>query len=221
MTGGIDSSVGAEMIIKKWGCVIYPFYLKRGATAEKWELEAVKKVVKYLKIKYPKNIKGLFVAEGLVPLREIKKDLSKKRIVNRGHPLRNPIIYDFAVQYGAALNDKGVKLSTILVGSVFSDYFPGSREVDLLVDTLHACINLEEWKWQIISPFLQSGLLAKKDFIKKIDLIRWGAKNNFPFYITRTCTGKNEIACGQCEECKERLETFENLGLKDFVRYKL
>jgi len=221
MTGGIDSSVGAEMVIKKWGCVIYPFYLKRGATAEKWEMEAVTKIVKYLKNKYPKNIKDVFMAESPVPPQEIKKNLSIKRIVSKGHPLRNPIIYNIAVQYGTALNDKGITLSTVLLGSVYSDYFPGSRPIDLLIDTLHVCVNLEEWGWQIMSPFFQSGLLAKKKFIKKIDLIRWGIRNNFPLYLTRTCTRKDELSCGQCEECKERLETFKTLGVNDLIRYKL
>ena len=221
MTGGIDSSVGAQLIIEKWDSIIYPFYLKRGATAERYELKSVKRVVSYLKKKYPNNIKNLFIASAPVPLSEIKPNLSKKRVIKRGHPLRNSIIQSYAVQYGVSLNDQVVKLDTVLVGSVASDYFPGSRDVDLLLNTLHVCTNMEEWNWQILSPFLQKGLLKGKQKIIKIDLIKWGYKNNFPFELTRTCTSENAIPCGKCSECKERLETFEKAGIEDPVKYKL
>lgn len=221
MTGGIDSSIGAQLLVENWNSTIYPFYLKRGATAEKQELLAANKVVNYLKQKYPNKVKDLMVASAPIPPKEIKPNLSRDRIVHRGHPLRNSILQSYAVEYGTSLNDQGVKLNTILVGSVASDYFPGSRDVDLLMNTLYTCLNLEEWNWQILSPFFQSGLLNNKYRIKKIDLIKWGGKNNFPFNLTRTCTSDSDIACGKCSECQERIETFKKAKVKDLIKYKV
>lgn len=221
MTGGIDSSVGAQIIIEKWNSIIYPFYLKRGATAEKHELLAAQKVIRYLRKKYPNNINELMVASAPIPLKEIKPNLSRERIVHRGHPLRNSILQSYAVQYGVSLNDQGVKLHSILVGSVASDYFPGSRDIDLLTNTFYTCINLEEWDWQILSPFFQPGLLGNKKKIKKIDLIKWGAKYKFPFNLTRTCTSDSALSCGQCSECRERIETFKEASVKDLIKYKM
>lgn len=220
MSGGIDSSVGAQLLIEEWNSTIYPFYLKRGATAEKYEILATQKVVRYLKQKYPNNVMNLLIASAAIPLKEIKSNLSRDRIIHRGHPLRNPIIQSYAVQYGASLNDQGIKLNTVLVGSVASDYFPGSRDIDLLINTLYTCINMEEWDWQILSPFFQSGLLDNKKGIRKIDLIKWGAKHNFPFNLTRTCTSSSAIPCGQCPECRERIETFKKAKIKDLIKYK-
>lgn len=221
MTGGIDSSVGAQLIIESWNSTIYPFYLKRGATAEKYELSNVTNVIKYLKQKYPTKIKGLMIASAPVPLVEIKPNFSRKRVVKIGHPLRNSIIQSYAVQYGVSLNDQDIDLNTILVGSVASDHFPGSRDIDLILNTLYVCMNLEEWKWQILSPFFQPGILKHKDKVNKIDLIKWGHKNGFPFELTRTCTFGDLLPCGKCSECKERIETFEKAKIKDPIKYNL
>jgi 7-cyano-7-deazaguanine synthase in queuosine biosynthesis len=208
LTGGVDSSVAAQLIIEKWDVTIYPLYLARGASAENFEIDAARRVVAYLQDKYPDKIKDLKVLEASIPPKELKGDLSRERILERGHPLRNTIIQSYAIQYGAFLNDQGVQLRTVLVGSVASDHFPGSRDIDLIVNTLHACMNLEEWKWQIMSPFFQEGLLELKPKITKIDLIDWGLKNNFPFNLTRTCISATKEPCGICDSCIERKETF-------------
>ena len=63
------------------------------------------------------------------------------------------------------------------------------------------------------------GKYKKKN--KKIDLIRWGARHNFPFNLTRTCTSDSAISCGQCSECQERIETFKLAKVKDLINYKI
>lgn len=222
MSGGIDSSVGAELIIKNWGVKLFPLYIMRGASASIYEYEAVKNVVSYLSLKYPKNVSApLFTINLNIPPIEIKSNLSLERIVKKGHPLRNSILQSVAVQYAVSLNDMGKNINTVFVGSVSSDYFSGSRLVDLRVNTLYICCNLDEWGWQIASPMLEKGLIVGKDQLTKKDLVKWGYENSFPFGMTRTCTTKNQCPCGGCEECKERIKTFKELDVVDPISYVL
>jgi 7-cyano-7-deazaguanine synthase in queuosine biosynthesis len=218
MTGGLDSSIGAELCIKKWNTIIYPLYIKRGATAEEYEIKALINIYNYLKRNYPENIKKPFFIEAAIPALEIKEFLDKKRILTKGHPLRNTIMQMYGIQYGVMLNDRGLHVRSLLVGSVGSDFFPGSRKIDLLLNTLTVSQNLGEWKWQIISPF-HMGLINNKRITLKKDLINWGLENNFPFELTRTCTRKNVIPCGECNECKERIKTFNQEGYQDPIKY--
>lgn len=218
MTGGLDSSVGAELCIKEWNVTVYPLYIKRGATAQQWEIESLEKVYEYLRSKYPTNIKKPFYIDSKIPASEIKGGLDQNRVFTKGHPLRNTIMQMFAIQYGVMLNDQKVEVNSVLTGSVGSDFFPGSRQIDLQLNTLTVCQNLEEWKWQIISPF-HMNLLNNTEPLKKIDLIRWGIENKFPFELTRTCTRGGQISCGECNECKERIETFKKSGFKDKIAY--
>ena len=219
MTGGIDSSIGAELCLLKWGVTLFPIYILRGATAQKQELAAVQSVLTYLKSKYGSRVRDLFTINSTVPPREVKGQLSRERVIKHGHPLRNSIMQSLAVQYGAMLNDKGTPVRTVLVASVASDFFPGSREVDLVINTLYTCSNMGEWDWQINSPMLTGNLLGKEKRLRKIDLIKWGIQNRFPFNITRTCTKHSDNVCGICEECKERRDTFAQAGITDPIAY--
>jgi 7-cyano-7-deazaguanine synthase in queuosine biosynthesis len=220
MTGGLDSSIGAELCIKKWDTTIYPLYIKRGATAQKHEIKALKGIYNYLKFHYPENIKKPLFINAAIPASEIKSFLKKERIFSKGHPLRNTIMQMYGIQYGVMLNDKGLPVRSLIVGSVGSDFYPGSRASDLLLNTLTVSQNLGEWKWQIISPF-HMGLIKNKKIALKEDLINWGLQNNFPFELTRTCTRKNTTPCGECNECKERIKTFKKEDHEDPITYAI
>lgn len=218
MTGGLDSSIGAELCIRQWDATVYPLYIRRGATAQEWEIKSLEKVYEYLDKKYQSRIQKPFYIDSKIPASELKSGLSQERVFTKGHPLRNTIIQMYAVQYGVMLNDQNIEVNSILAGSVGSDFFPGSRQIDLHLNTLTVCQNLEEWHWQIISPF-HLNLLDNDEPLRKIDLIEWGSKNQFPFELTRTCTRGEEISCGKCNECKERIETFHRSGFTDKIQY--
>jgi 7-cyano-7-deazaguanine synthase len=38
--------------------------------------------------------------------------------------------------------------------------------------------------------------------------------------LTRTCYKDQELSCGRCGSCQERLEAFKNIGVKDPIRYQ-
>lgn len=41
-----------------------------------------------------------------------------------------------------------------------------------------------------------------------------------PYNLTRTCYKDQELSCGKCGSCTERLESFENIGRKDPIKYE-
>ncbi len=220
MTGGIDSTLLAYLCLCEWKINVFPLYIKRGATAQEYELEAFKKTVSFLENKFGNQVNPPQIIEATIPPKEIKAMLSKERVTTRGHPLRNNVMQNIAVQYGTALTDKSVYTRYVFYASVASDTFPGSRIIDSRINTLYTRINTEEWDWIVTSPAFEGKLLRGKNFIEKIDLIKLGTTLKFPFEITRTCTSANEISCGKCGECTERQDTFAKLGMKDPLMYK-
>jgi len=62
----------------------------------------------------------------------------------------------------------------------------------------------------LLTPFLHKN---------KTDIVKQGIELSVPFELTRTCYKNQEIACGKCGSCVERLEAFEKNGIKDPIRY--
>lgn len=42
-----------------------------------------------------------------------------------------------------------------------------------------------------------------------------------PYHLTRTCYKDQEVSCGKCGSCNERLEAFENIGIEDPIEYEI
>ena len=219
-SGGLDSTVMLDMIIKEWDVKIHPLYIKRGAKAEKHEEKAVDYFYDYFKKKYPKNVGELAKVYYEVPPREFKKDFPKELAMTQGHPLRNSTLQNIAVMYAVSLNGKyGINAKTVLSGSVGEDgKEPESGLLSLRAQTLNTCIQLADWEWQITSPLTD---IAIRDYpVYKKDLIQYAAKHNIPLEKTRTCFSKDNYADGTCFACKKRLKAFKEAGVKDPAHYK-
>jgi len=57
----------------------------------------------------------------------------------------------------------------------------------------------------------------------KTTILQYGyesSKEPFPYQLTRTCYKDQELACGKCGACQERLEAFRNIGQIDPVQYE-
>ena len=54
----------------------------------------------------------------------------------------------------------------------------------------------------------------------KTTIIRRGLNLGVPYYLTRTCYQDQDIACGRCGSCQERLEAFKNNGIADPIQYE-
>ena len=220
VSGGLDSSIAMDIVIREWGSIVHPLFFKRGARAEKFEEKAFDFFVDFYKKRYPDNLADPIKIKCDIPLKEIKMYIPKERILTIGHPLRNSTMQNRAVEYAVALNNKlDLNIKTILTGSVGEDGTePELGLLSLRAQTLNTCIQMGDWEWQITSPLIEPTLENRP--LYKIDLIKYAYANQIPLDKTRTCFSEDEIADGTCFACIKRLKAFEYLGLKDPIPYR-
>ena len=63
----------------------------------------------------------------------------------------------------------------------------------------------------ILAPFVHTD---------KTGIIEWGLANKVPYSLTRTCYKDQELSCGKCGSCTERLEAFQANHIKDPIWYE-
>ena len=117
LSGGLDSTIMTGVILAEYDCVVHPLYIKRGAKAEKHELESAKYFVNFYQEQYGDKISDLFVLEAQVPPKQFKQEFSREMIDTVGYPLRNSTLQNYAVMYAATLG-----VHNVFVGSVGEDY---------------------------------------------------------------------------------------------------
>lgn len=66
-------------------------------------------------------------------------------------------------------------------------------------------------KVQIVTPFTN---------YTKLGILRVGYNLFVPYELTRTCYKNQELSCGKCGSCQERLEAFALFGKTDPIQYE-
>lgn len=217
-SGGLDSTITTDMIIKDWNVTVYPLFVRRNARATRYEEESARYFVDFYTDRFPGNMKPLEVVETEVPPLQFKKYPEMDRLQRLGHPHRNVVLQALAVQYGQKLRATDEpNLSTVLTSTVGDDSFPHSSLLALRTMTLLTCEDTGDWSWQVISPLVDTQFEGRP--IYKKDLIKYALKNGIPLDKTRTCIEGGEPD-GTCAECTCRLRAFEQAGVVDPIRYK-
>ena len=67
-------------------------------------------------------------------------------------------------------------------------------------------------KVNIVTPFIETD---------KIGILEYGFKARVPYDLTRTCYKDQELSCGKCGSCNERIEAFATQGKMDPVPYEI
>ena len=217
-SGGLDSTITIDMIVKDWNVTVYPLFVRRNARATRYEEEAVRYFVDFYNKRFPGKIKPLEVIETEVPPLQFKKYPEADRLQRLGHPHRNVVLQALAVQYGHKLRATGEpNLSTVLTSTVGDDSFPHSSLLALRTMTLLTCEDTGDWNWQVTSPLVDTQFEGRP--IYKKDLITYALENGIPLDKTRTCIEGGEPD-GTCAECVCRLRAFEQAGTVDPIKYK-
>lgn len=81
-----------------------------------------------------------------------------------------------------------------------------------------------EFFWNLYSTILASTdgrvrIMAPLIDMNKISVLQSGLALQAPLHLTRTCYTDQEIACGKCGSCQERLEAFAHFSLPDPIKY--
>ena len=204
VSGGVDSSILAEMCIKLLNTKLYPIYIKRGAHAEISEISSANKIIKYLDDMYPHKTEPLKIIECNIVPKELASLLDPSVVKAKGLPMRNLMLISLAMQYAMSLREE---VRTIVLGAEGLRQgdagYPDMRLSSLLANTVALCENIDDWSWQVMSPLLIPGLLAGEDYVTKEGLACWARDNNFPIRETYSCTTGNS-ACRVCKSCKSR-----------------
>ena len=106
-----------------------------------------------------------------------------------------------------------VGATEIALGVHAGDHFiyPDCRPA--FIEIAKKCIELSSDNLvTIITPFLH---YTKGDIVR----LGNGLDMKVPFHLTRTCYTSNEIACGKCGSCVERLEAFSENNIEDPIPY--
>jgi 7-cyano-7-deazaguanine synthase in queuosine biosynthesis len=198
-----------DIVIREWNCKIIPLYFRRDSRNQKWEEKAVDFFYKFYKDKYPENIVELLKIESQIPSRINKEHMDADRRLVMGLPMRNSTMMNMAITQAVYLSSKyNEAIRTVLVGSIGDDLKnPESGLLSNRSQTLHTCICLGEWHWQIISPLTDTELKGRPFF--KAGLIQYAKSHNIPIEQTRSCFGKIEEPCGECLACQTRQKAFE------------
>ena len=61
---------------------------------------------------------------------------------------------------------------------------------------------------------------APFQYMNKTEILKLGLEINTPYHLTRTCYKDQELSCGKCGSCRERLESFANLKIQDLIKYE-
>ena len=122
-------------------------------------------------------------------------------------PNRNMVFLSIAVAYAET---RGV--DEVYYGAQRHDrpgYWDASSD---FVEQMNAVLKLNRKKpIQIRAPFASNS---------KADIVRLGFELGVDFGKTWSCFRGQEIACGRCAACVERLQAFEEMGLQDSLSYQ-
>lgn len=122
-------------------------------------------------------------------------------------PCRNLI---FASILAGIADSKG--MSTVSLGVHLEDHYiyPDCRP--FFIDHLEGVISqATEARVGLRVPLLQ---------LRKDQIVSLGIDLGVPFGITRTCYKNQQIACGKCGACVERIMAFEKCNKTDIIEYE-
>ena len=146
---------------------------------------------------------NLLKSGGDIPEGHYEEESMSKTVV----PGRNTIFASILMGYAESIDAKYVSLG---VHQGDHAIYPDCRKE--YIKALDALVYLaSDGKVEVIAPFMD---------IDKIGICEVGLQLNVPYEITRTCYKDQEVSCGKCGSCTERLEAFEKNNATDPVPYE-
>ena len=211
-SGGMDSTILIDVIIREWNCKVILIYYKRNSKNQKWEEQSVDFFFNFYRERFPQNLVELIKLEIEIPSRANKKYLDRTRQKIMMLPLRNTIMWGYAFTQAVYLSGKyGTTIRTVIVGSVKEDISsPESGILSILSQNVHTCISMGLWYYQLLAPFIDGSL---EKFYNKVDLLQYAKKCNIPMERTRSCFGANEAPCNKCLACENRNNAYAQLDI--------
>ena len=207
LSGGIDSAVAAA-IAKKEGYELYFLTVNYGQKNLKKELYNSKKLTSMFNAKEHKIINMKWLGElgnsGITDINIHFENVSDDFIYV---PYRNTCIIDACVAWAETINAEVIYTGSDAGPWICPDNSPAYYKK---INTLVKETTKLNKKVKVVAPLNNCN---KEEIIKK------GVELNVPFEYTWTCVSRGDKACGICQPCRDRLQAFEKLKIKDPVEY--
>lgn len=215
LSGGIDSSCCLAKAIEEHGREnVETLFVYYGSKHGLIEDSASRRIADYYGVRRKiLNVKGLFTelcAESSLllggenlPEGHYEDPKMKSTVV----PGRNLILAAFAASYAESNNCRELWLGCHRGDeAIYPDCRP---EFIYSLGLTIGCSS--DFKVKVRTPFIK---------MNKTQIVSYGVSKGLPFEKTRTCYQSNEISCGNCGSCQERLEAFKQLGIIDPLEYE-
>jgi glycine cleavage system T protein/queuosine biosynthesis protein QueC len=206
VSGGLDSAVAAALAAKE-GYDLYFLVGDYGQVTNTKEVACARALAGHFQARQIRVIDlGWLRDMGGSGLTSPKIYLSPENADLEYVPFRNTILLAAAVAWAEVIGAEAV-----FIGSTgppwhtpdnSPEYFQAFQEV--------VRIGTKKKDIMIRAPFCQS---------KKRDVVQTGINLGVPFHLTWSCHNYEDIACGDCSNCRDRLHAFQELGIEDPIPY--
>ena len=210
MSGGVDSSTLA-ILLQKTGYDVYPITFLYGSSHNKYEIEKLYEFLSHNNMKLPLvfNLETVFrhshssLMTGEIPEGHYEAENMRSTVV----PGRNLVFISIMASIAESKNYDG-----IAIGVHAGDHhiYPDCRP-DFVREAKRTVILSSDKKIELLTPFVNC---------TKTEIIQIGLDYQIDYSKTRTCYKDQVTACGKCGSCVERLEAFEQAGVKDPIEYE-
>lgn len=211
LSGGMDSTTVLARLLAD-GHEVHCLNFTYGSKHNQYECMSAEAVADYYDVSYKlidlSNIfenfqSNLLKSGGEIPEGHYEQENMKLTVV----PGRNTIFSGILMGYAQSIGASAIALG---VHQGDHEIYPDCRIE--YINSLRTTICLAtEGEVDIYTPYLHTN---------KIGIIKDGLKLNVPYHLTRTCYKDQEISCGVCGSCRERIEGFQENGVKDPIPYE-
>ncbi len=233
LSGGIDSLVAWELLTKKFGLKVYPFFVDAGSKGSRI---SVNFFTKYFKKKYPVLFEQPFIIkhkflnykfESLFNLKQLPGNKILDVIASQKyHQTEVPFFSGLsmlsayhAVNYLEYLEfKKNIKVNTIICGVTAQDGISVRTQTLTFMRSLmlNIILFLNNFDLQFFSLFFEKEF---DFFVQKEEIIKLGANLKLPLNKSYSCYFKNRYHCGDCLGCITRQLRFNQAKLVDSTAY--
>jgi len=212
MSGGIDSSTLAVFLSEKYD--VYPITFQYGSNHNLYELEKLYEFLSAHNMKLPIviSLRNIFrsaigkssLLGGEIPEGHYQAENMRSTVV----PGRNLLFISTMAAVAEAQ-----EIDSIALGAHQGDHFiyPDCRN-DFIKSAKKTVLLSSDQKIELLTPFV---------LCDKAEIVRIGLDLNIDYSLTRTCYKDQEIACGLCGSCNERLGAFALNNVIDPIEYQV
>ena len=211
LSGGMDSSTVLAYLLDM-GYEVECLNFTYGSKHNIYEIKSAELIAKYYKVKYTlidltnafSGFKSnLLKSGGEIPEGHYENDNMALTVV----PGRNSIFSCILMGYAESVNAGKIALGVHKGDHVV---YPDCRQE--YIKALDTMIYLaSDKKVEVITPFID---------VNKTEICKIGLDLKVPYELTRTCYKNQELSCGKCGSCFERLEAFEENNATDPIPYE-